>query len=76
MHNRLRGALGFPSTQSEIIFETIFGKNIATTVIIKWCYSKSPYLQMMGVVDTKTARETARCAITGVFNLQFAENLS
>ena len=30
---------------------------------------------MMGVVDTKTARETAWCAITGAFNLQFAEKL-
>ena len=67
VHNRLRAALGFPSTQSEIIFETIFGKNIATTVSI-WCYSKSPYSQMMVVVDTKTARETARCVITGVFS--------
>ena len=57
------------------LFLRPFLGKVATTVILKRCLSTSPYSQMMLVVDTKTARETAQCVITGVFNLQFAEKL-
>ena len=72
---QLEGKLGGGSLQKMRLFLRPFLGKVATTVILKRCLSTSPYSQMTVVVDTKTAKETARCVITGVFNLQFAEKL-
>ena len=69
------GGGGGGSLQKMRLFLRPFLGKIATIVVLKRCLSTSPYSQMTVVVDTKTARETARCVIIGVFNLQFAEKL-